>query len=189
MKTTLVLALMVSLAFVGTIAVAQPAKPFPDVPKDHWAYQAVMELKAKGILIGYPDGSFNGEGTKVVKPVYDISTPDKTFHSLVLAMQSRDEAGVRYALTKECFASDALFYFGDRTLNEPHSKPLKARLDFYQKRAKYWSKLHFVAFETTAGKAEGTFNEYVAGPFGPPLFTIRFEKVNDEWKISRVGDY
>jgi hypothetical protein len=27
---------------------------FPDVPKNHWAYQAVLELKQKGILIGYP---------------------------------------------------------------------------------------------------------------------------------------
>lgn len=27
---------------------------FPDVPKSHWAYQAVLELKQKGILIGYP---------------------------------------------------------------------------------------------------------------------------------------
>src|SRR5690242_8009975 len=27
---------------------------FVDVPKSHWAYQAVTELKRKGILLGYP---------------------------------------------------------------------------------------------------------------------------------------
>jgi hypothetical protein len=33
--------------------------PFPDVPRDHWAHDAVERLHAAGILIGYPDGSFN----------------------------------------------------------------------------------------------------------------------------------
>jgi len=28
---------------------------FPDVPKTHWAYNAVAELKRKGVLVGYPD--------------------------------------------------------------------------------------------------------------------------------------
>lgn len=29
--------------------------PFPDVPRTHWAVQAVTELKKAGILVGYPD--------------------------------------------------------------------------------------------------------------------------------------
>jgi S-layer family protein len=28
--------------------------PFPDVPKDHWAYDAVEQLRKLGILRGYP---------------------------------------------------------------------------------------------------------------------------------------
>src|SRR3954451_13936446 len=28
--------------------------PFPDVPKDHWAYDAVEQLRQAGILRGYP---------------------------------------------------------------------------------------------------------------------------------------
>jgi hypothetical protein len=28
--------------------------PFPDVPKTHWAYDAVESLRQKGILRGYP---------------------------------------------------------------------------------------------------------------------------------------
>jgi hypothetical protein len=27
---------------------------FPDVPRDHWAYDAVEQLRKMGILIGYP---------------------------------------------------------------------------------------------------------------------------------------
>lgn len=35
---------------------AQDETGFPDVPKNHWAYQAVTDLKRRGILIGYPPG-------------------------------------------------------------------------------------------------------------------------------------
>lgn len=35
-------------------------KPFPDVPPDHWAYDAVHNLKRNGVLVGYPDGTFRG---------------------------------------------------------------------------------------------------------------------------------
>lgn len=28
--------------------------PFPDVPKDHWAYQAVETLRKAGVIVGYP---------------------------------------------------------------------------------------------------------------------------------------
>lgn len=28
--------------------------PFPDVPKDHWAYQAVETLRTTRIMRGYP---------------------------------------------------------------------------------------------------------------------------------------
>ncbi|MHA2611407.1 MAG: S-layer homology domain-containing protein [bacterium JZ-2024 1] len=37
------------------------AVPFPDVPLDHWAYDAVEYLAAKGIVEGYPDGEFKGD--------------------------------------------------------------------------------------------------------------------------------
>lgn len=33
---------------------------FPDVPDNHWAYEAVENLKKAGCLVGYPDGLFRG---------------------------------------------------------------------------------------------------------------------------------
>ncbi len=39
------------------------ANPFVDVPADHWAYDAVQSLAAKGIIVGYPDGTFGGNRT------------------------------------------------------------------------------------------------------------------------------
>lgn len=43
---------------------AQQPKPFADVPRDHWAYWAILTLKQKGILIGYPNGTFNGDSKR-----------------------------------------------------------------------------------------------------------------------------
>jgi hypothetical protein len=47
----------------GPRALAQQAaspevgRPFADVPRDHWAYDAVEELRRLGILRGYPPQS------------------------------------------------------------------------------------------------------------------------------------
>lgn len=67
--------------FQGSVALAQPAPdttvtdaalsqaqgdrlelPFTDVPEDHWAYQALLNLAGVyGCVGGYPDGTFRGE--------------------------------------------------------------------------------------------------------------------------------
>ena len=36
---------------------------FPDVPRNHWAYQYISQLAGNGILVGYPDGTFKGNAT------------------------------------------------------------------------------------------------------------------------------
>ena len=33
---------------------------FPDVPKNHWAYEYVQTLADRGLIAGYPDGEFKG---------------------------------------------------------------------------------------------------------------------------------
>ncbi|HEY3248561.1 MAG TPA: S-layer homology domain-containing protein [bacterium] len=55
----------VALAFAALLVlmVVAPAfsQPFADVPTDHWAFDAIAELAAKGIIEGYPDGTFKGD--------------------------------------------------------------------------------------------------------------------------------
>ncbi|WP_197049780.1 S-layer homology domain-containing protein, partial [Veillonella montpellierensis] len=36
-------------------------KLFPDIEKNHWAYEAVTKLLQQGVLEGYPDGTFKGD--------------------------------------------------------------------------------------------------------------------------------
>jgi len=52
--------LVIALVIVMT-APAFAAPLFPDVPEQHWARDAVADLAAKGILEGYPDGTFKGD--------------------------------------------------------------------------------------------------------------------------------
>jgi len=52
------LALVLVLVFVFALPVF--ANPFVDVPLNHWAYDAVQSLAAKGVIVGYPDGTFGG---------------------------------------------------------------------------------------------------------------------------------
>jgi len=52
----LVLVLVLVLAFTLTAL----ANPFVDVPLNHWAYDSVQSLAAKGVIVGFPDGTFGG---------------------------------------------------------------------------------------------------------------------------------
>ena len=36
---------------------------FPDVPANHWAYEAVNDMAKRGLVIGYEDGQFKGDRT------------------------------------------------------------------------------------------------------------------------------
>jgi len=52
------LALVLVLVFVFALPVL--ANPFVDVPLNHWAYDSVQSLAAKGVIVGFPDGTFGG---------------------------------------------------------------------------------------------------------------------------------
>lgn len=52
---------LVACAVPGTALAAE--NPFSDVPKDHWAYDAVETLAADGIIEGYGDRTYRGDRT------------------------------------------------------------------------------------------------------------------------------
>ena len=53
-------AVFAATALLGVTS-AFAANPFSDVTPDSWAYQAVSQLAASGIVNGYPDGTFKGQ--------------------------------------------------------------------------------------------------------------------------------
>lgn len=57
-KTRVSLLAAMALSLMTGSALA--ANPFTDVPRDHWAYDAVEQLAADGIIEGYGDGTYRG---------------------------------------------------------------------------------------------------------------------------------
>lgn len=45
----------------GTKMKADHTTLFPDIPTNHWAYEAVIDLSRRGLVEGYPDGTFGGD--------------------------------------------------------------------------------------------------------------------------------
>lgn len=58
-KFVVVVAVAVLMAFAAPVLAA--TNPFMDVPMNHWAYDAIGQLAAHGILSGYPDGLYRGK--------------------------------------------------------------------------------------------------------------------------------
>ena len=60
MKNKTSLIVLAALAFGAAYPSAASANPFEDVPRDHWAYEAVAQLAADGVIEGYGDGTYRG---------------------------------------------------------------------------------------------------------------------------------
>ena len=61
MKKTLVSALAAAFVVGAASTTFAAANPFSDVPRDHWAYDAVTQLAADGVVEGYGDGTYRGD--------------------------------------------------------------------------------------------------------------------------------
>ncbi|MDR2528838.1 MAG: S-layer homology domain-containing protein [Synergistaceae bacterium] len=60
-SVTVSLALCVVVAAASASFAATGMNPFMDVPMNHWAYDAIGQLAARGVLSGYPDGTYKGK--------------------------------------------------------------------------------------------------------------------------------
>ncbi|MBQ7516575.1 MAG: S-layer homology domain-containing protein [Schwartzia sp.] len=60
MKKLLAAAAAAATLTVSSATVFAAANPFEDVPADHWAYDAVAQLAADGVIEGYGDGTYRG---------------------------------------------------------------------------------------------------------------------------------
>ncbi len=108
-----VLAAMLSLALVAPAM----AQPFADVPTDHWAYDAIAELAAKGLIEGYPDGAFRGDRAmtryemamvvaRVLARIEAIKIPPLPPDLVRRAELAKADAATRAALTATLTATD-----------------------------------------------------------------------------------
>lgn len=74
-----VLAAMLSIFALGPAqaqgSAAEDKPYFPDVPKEHWAYNAVQRLVQVGIIEGYPSGAEQTAQRPIALPQAAIVTP------------------------------------------------------------------------------------------------------------------
>lgn len=55
------LAVVIAVVMVLGLMLPVMASPFADVPENHWAYDAVKQLAAYGLIEGFPDGTYKGQ--------------------------------------------------------------------------------------------------------------------------------
>ena len=60
MKKKYLMGLTTALVVGAASTTFAAANPFSDVPRGHWAYDAVTQLAADGVIEGYGDGTFLG---------------------------------------------------------------------------------------------------------------------------------
>ena len=61
MKKSLISAITTALVVGAASTTFAAANPFSDVSSDHWAYDAVTQLAADGVIEGYGDGTYRGQ--------------------------------------------------------------------------------------------------------------------------------
>ena len=89
MKKTMVAALAAAMTIGAASTTFAAANPFSDVPRDHWAYDAVTQLAADGVVEGYGDGTYRGDrnitryemAQMVAKAMARRTSPSRTRHS------------------------------------------------------------------------------------------------------------
>ncbi len=119
MKKTLVAALTSAMVIGAASTTFAAANPFSDVPMDHWAYDAVSQLAADGVIEGYGDTTFRGQ-QNITR--YEMA------QMIAKAMAKTNVSGADQALINKLAAefADELNNLGVRVSNlEKHADKVK----------------------------------------------------------------
>ena len=145
MKRNHILMAAISAAVISSAStcMAAQANPFTDVPKDHWAYDAVTQLVHDGVIEGYGDSTFKGD---------HVITRYEMAQMVAKAMVHKDTAsGTDKAAIDKLSAefADELNSLGVRVANlERNADNVQWSGSFMQK---YMKKYHGNGSEDTAG--------------------------------------
>ncbi|GLB58997.1 S-layer homology domain-containing protein [Cytobacillus sp. NCCP-133] len=133
----------VSAAVVASALVAPAASAasadFPDVPKGHWAYDAITTLTAKDIINGYTDGSFKpsqllnrGQAAALFTNALGLEIPEKldTFKDLKSTSYFAQYAAAVEAAGVFGGYADGNFGAGDNLTREQMASVLVRAFDF-----------------------------------------------------------
>lgn len=168
MKKTLVSALTTAIVVGAASTTFAAANPFSDVPADHWAYDAVSQLAADGVINGYGDGTYRGD-KNITR--YEMA------QLIAKAMAKNDVSAKNKALIDKLAAefSDELNNLGVRV----------AKLEKHADMVKWTGKLeytyHSARIEDKSVEGNPTVKDNTDG------YVFRLEpqaEVNDHWTVN-----
>ena len=165
MKKTLVSALTTALVVGAASTTFAAANPFSDVPADHWAYDAVSQLAADGVIEGYGDTTFRGQ-QNITR--YEMA------QMIAKAMARTDVSASDKALIDKLAAefSDELNNLGVRVSNlERNADNVKWN---GQARYRYWSQ----RYEQKDGSTKKQNNDQLNFRLEPSA------EVNQNWHVN-----
>ena len=165
MKKTLVSALTTALVVGAASTTFAAANPFSDVPADHWAYDAVSQLAADGVIEGYGDTTFRGN-QNITR--YEMA------QMIAKAMAKTDVSAADKALIDKLAAefSDELNNLGVRVSNlERNADNVKWN---GQARYRYWSQ----RYEQDNGSKKKKNTDQLNLRFEPSA------EVNKNWHVN-----
>ncbi|WP_337471883.1 S-layer homology domain-containing protein [Mitsuokella jalaludinii] len=165
MKKTLVSALTTALVVGAASTTFAAANPFSDVPADHWAYDAVSQLAADGVIEGYGDTTFRGN-QNITR--YEMA------QMIAKAMAKSDVSAADKALIDKLAAefSDELNNLGVRVSNlERNADNVKWN---GQARYRYWSQ----RYEQKDGSTKKQNNDQLNFRLEPSA------EVNQNWHVN-----
>ena len=167
MKKTLISALTTALVVGAASTTFAAANPFSDVPADHWAYDAVSQLAADGIIEGYGDTTFQGD-KNITR--YEMA------QMIAKAMAKQDVPATDKALIDKLAAefADELNNLGVRVSNlEKHADMVK-----WNGEARYTYSSYRIEDAAKDGKKDKTNTDELLFRLEPTA------EVNDHWSVK-----
>ena len=164
MKKNLVAAFATALTIGAALTTFAAANPFSDVPRDHWAYDAVTQLAADGVIEGYGDGTYRGD-----RNITRYEMAQMTAKAMAKGDMSTSDKALVDRLAAE-FA-DELNNLGVRVAN------LESRID----NVKWTGELRYT-YQKKGGEGTGWTEAQSSNEI---LFRLDPEAtVNDHWKVK-----
>ena len=164
MKNKIVTAMTTALVVGAASTTFAAANPFSDVPAGHWAYDAVTQLAADGIVEGYGDGTYLGN-RNITR--YEMA-------QMIAKALAKNPTGADKAALDRLAAEfgEELNNLGVRVSN----------LEKYADKVKWTGELRYRYWSTRREQADGSKDKSNRDQLQMRLFPTA--EVNDHWKLK-----
>ena len=127
--------LLFALALTVVVTASGAAQTFSDVPKDHWAHDAVEKAARLGLVVGRGDGTFKGDDAptryelamgmaKVLAEIENRMKAQPIFTRKVLEQLRQLNLHLANQIDEVRYRQTYLIYLMEHHYNKAHAQPL-----------------------------------------------------------------